>query len=159
MPITKFDQGRPSTAKKAQPEEVVQEMHEATFEDDDGNTRARFSPEHWLSEGQIRNLFSKLALNIRVGDIQDAQNNPPVDDVTAEAAQATSEEQGNLFDANMESDAINEVKKLSRQDTDEDSTGHPITVRFTLLTYLDKSYREYEFAIVDKSGYWEPVSL
>ena len=128
-------------------------MREATFEDDDGNTRARFSPEHWLSEGQIRNLFSKLALNIRVGDIQDAQNNPPVDDVTAEAAQATSEEQGNLFDANMESDAINEVKKLSRQDTDEDSTGHPIMVRFTLLTYLDKSYREYEFAIVDKSGY------
>ena len=82
-------------------------MREATFEDDDGNTRARFSPEHWLSEGQIRNLFSKLALNIRVGDIQDAQNNPPVDDFTAEAAQATAEEQGNEFDANMESDAIN----------------------------------------------------
>ena len=149
----KFDQGRPSTAKKAQPEEVVQEMREATFEDDNGNTRARFSPEHWLSEGQIRNLFSKLALNIRVGDIQDAQNDPPVDVITAEAAQATAEEQGNLFDANMESDAINEVKKLSRQDTDEDSTGHPITVRFTLLTYLDKSYRGYEFAIVGKSGY------
>ena len=39
------------------------------------------------------------------------------------------------------------------QDTDEDSTGHPIMVRFTLLTYLDKSYRGYEFAIVGKSGY------
>ena len=149
----KFDQGRPSTAKKAQPEVVAQQMREATFEDDDGNTRARFSPEFWLSEGQIRNLFSKMALDIRVGEIQDAQNDPPVDDIAAEATQATDEEQGNLFDANMESDAINEVKKLSRQDTDEDSTGHPIMVRFTLITYLDKSYRGYEFAVVGKSGY------
>ena len=149
----KFDQGRPSTAKKAQPEVVAQQMREATFEDDDGNTRARFSPEFWLSEGQIRNLFSKMALDIRVGEIQDAQNDPPVDDIAAEATQATDEEMGNLFDANMESDAINEVKKLSRQDTDEDSTGHPIMVRFTLITYLDKSYRGYEFAFVGKSGY------
>ena len=126
----KFDQGRPSAAKKAQPDVVAQQMREATFEDDDGNTRARFSPESWLSEDQIRNLFSKMALDIRVGEIQDAQNDPPVDDFAADAAQATNEEQGNLFDANMESDAINEVKKLSRQDTDEDSTGHPIMVRF-----------------------------
>ena len=149
----KFNQGRPSTAKKAQPEEVAQQMREATFEDDDGTTRARFSPEFWLSEDQIRNLFSKMALDIRVGEIQDAQNDPPVDDFTAEAAQATDEEQGNLFDANMESDAINEVRKLSMQDTDEDSTGHPIMVRFTLIIYLDKSYKGYEFAFVGKSGY------
>ena len=128
-------------------------MREATFEDDDGTTRARFSPEFWLSEDQIRNLFSKMALDIRVGEIQDAQNDPPVDDFTAEAAQATDEEQGNLFDANMESDAINEVRKLSMQDTDEDSTGHPIMVRFTLIIYLDKSYKGYEFAFVGKSGY------
>ena len=137
----KFNQGRPSTAKKAQPDEVAEQMREATFEDDDGNTRARFAPEHWLSEGQIRNLFSKMAKEIRVGDILDAQNDPPVDDFAADAAQATAEEEGNLFDANMEADAINEVRKLSRQDTDEDSTGHPIMVRFTLITDLDKSYR------------------
>ena len=145
----RFNLGRPSTAKKAQPDEVAQLMREATCEDEDGNTIARFSPDRWLSEGQIRSLFSKLALEIRVGDIQDEHNKPPVNDFVAEAAQARDEEQGNLYDANMESDAINEVRRLSRQDTDEDSTGHPITVRFTLIMYLDKSW--YAVAFVGKS--------
>lgn len=105
----KFNQGSPSTAKKAQPEVVAQLMHEATFEDNDGNTRARFSPKFWLSEDQIRNLFSKMAsLDIRVGELQDAQNN-------SEAAQATDEELGNMFVANIESNAINEAS-IQRHD-------------------------------------------
>ena len=132
----KFEQGRPSTANKAKPNVVAKQMREETVEDKNGIQRARFPPEKWLKEEQIRSLFSKMALNIRVGDIQQVQENPTQDVFVAEAQQAEDEEQGNLFDANVESYNILEVKRRATQKAEDEAAGHPLMVRDRMRLYM-----------------------
>ena len=132
----KFEQGRPSTANKAKPNVVAKQMREETVEDENGIARARFPPELWLKEEQIRSLFSKMALNIRAGDIQHVQENPTEDVFVAEAQQAVDEEQGNLFDANVESHTILEVKKRATQKAEDEVAGHPLMVRDRIRLYI-----------------------
>lgn len=131
----KFEQGRPSTANKAKPNVVAKQMREETVEDKNGVMRQRFPPELWLKEEQIRSLFSKMALNIRTGEIQHVQENPTEDVFVAEAQLAEDEEQGNLFDANVESHSILEVKRKATQRAEDEAAGHPLMVRDRMRLY------------------------
>ena len=124
----RFTQGRSKAAKKAQPIDVESEMREETVEGEDGVTRARFPPHLWLTEAQIRSLFSKMAKEIRVGDILDEQENPTEDNFQAEAQVAVDEEQENSFIAQNESEAVSLVKQLAEKETEEDLTEHPMMV-------------------------------
>jgi hypothetical protein len=124
----RFTQGRSKAAKKAQPIDVESQMREETVEGENGVTRARFPPNLWLSEAQIRNLFSKMALDIRVGDILNEQENPTEDNFHAEAQVAVNEEQENSFIAQNESEAVFQVKQLAQKETEEDVTEHPMMV-------------------------------
>ena len=124
----RFAQGRSKTAKKAQPIDVESEMREETVEGEDGVTRARFPPELWLSEAQIRSLFSKMASAIQVGDILNDQENPTEDNFQAEAQVAVDEEQENSFIAQNESEAVSLVKQLAEKEADEDVSEHPMMV-------------------------------
>ena len=42
-------------------------MREATITDEEGNSQPRFEPQEWMSEDQIKYLFSKFAADIRKG--------------------------------------------------------------------------------------------
>ena len=75
-----------------------------------------------------RNLFSKMALDIRVGDILNEQENPTEDNLQAEAQVAVNEEQENSFIAQNESKAVSLVKQLAEKEADEDVTEHPMMV-------------------------------
>ena len=96
-------------------------MREETVEGEDGVIRARFPPDKWLSEAQIRSLFSKMASAIQVGDILNEQENPTEDNFQAEAQVAFDEEQN-------ESKAVSLVKQLAEKETDDDVTEHPMMV-------------------------------
>ena len=130
----KFDKGRRSPSSKANPEEVAQEMRFETVVGEDGVKRARFPPNHWLKAEQIKYLFSKIASDIRSGDIQETQEFPPPNDFVEEAQRAESEEQISIFDAHAERDSVNEVVRLAQQD--EETTEHPMMIDETSICTL-----------------------
>ena len=67
-----------------------------------------------------------MASNIRTGDIQEEQENLDMDDFQADARQIEEEDQVSYFDAVTEVDAINEVKQLAQDISDNDTFEHPM---------------------------------
>ena len=153
----KFDKGRRSPSSKADPEEVAQEMRFETVVGEDGIERARFPPNLWLRAEQIKYLFSKIALDIRSGDIQETQEFPPPNEFVDEAQQAESEEQIGIFDANAELDSVNQVIRLAQQVTDEDITEHPMMINdISICTLADciKTDPQYDLVVT-----FEPAQI
>ena len=85
-----FDQGRKS--RHAKPQEAERWMQESTVIDEEGNSQPRFEPQEWMTEDQIKHLFSKFAADIRKGKKGKSSKVKPVKEPEVSKETALSDE-------------------------------------------------------------------
>ena len=126
-----FEQGRNS--RHTRPLQAEQWMKEATLTDEEGNVQPRFEPEDWLTEDQIKYLFSKFAADIRKGRKTEktveevlVQQSEDLSEAEKEAKSIEDDENENYLDAAHDAALLGDIRLEVLGDSDEQK--HPLEV-------------------------------